>query len=304
MSDWGRAMLAMLASIDNYNGHPSAIRFVVDGRNVGWVSEEAEGVLRGSGLFVWSPTHITFSSALCGEESGQAAARTAAMDKALRAACAQHSWPALLGWREEQFAVSERFGGEVLFSMERSATGLVGSRRFGVHVNGYLFKDGVMHMWIARRSMKKQTYPGKLDNIVGGGVSSGMSAWQTVLKECEEEASMPEEITKSLKSVGAVSFFMYKPGWGLYPETLFVYDLLLPLTFEPTPCDGEVDAFYCMPIEEVKAAMVTEEFDPESSLVALDFLVRHAVITAESEPLYDRLVARMHRNLDQLTLVS
>eukprot|EP00042_Codosiga_hollandica_P051888 m.647563 g.647563 ORF g.647563 m.647563 type:complete len:140 (+) comp58373_c0_seq19:269-688(+) len=132
----------------------------------------------GSGLFDWSPTHVTFGSELCGEDHGQAAARTAAMDKALRAACAKHSWPALLGWREEQFAVSEHFGGEVLFSMERSATGLIGSRRFGVHVNGYLFKDGVMHMWIARRSMKKQTYPGKLDNVVDGGVSSGMSAWQ------------------------------------------------------------------------------------------------------------------------------
>ena len=39
--------------------------------------------------------------------------------------------------------------------------------RYGVHVNGYFVdENGKMLMWIARRSSTKQTWPGKLDQIV------------------------------------------------------------------------------------------------------------------------------------------
>lgn len=45
--------------------------------------------------------------------------------------------------------------------------GLFGIIQYGVHLNGY-FKDdkGDVYMWVGRRSMKKQTYPGMLDQIV------------------------------------------------------------------------------------------------------------------------------------------
>ena len=44
---------------------------------------------------------------------------------------------------------------------------LFGFRTYGVHVNGYVRNDsGDVYMWIARRSKKKPTYPGKLDNTV------------------------------------------------------------------------------------------------------------------------------------------
>lgn len=39
--------------------------------------------------------------------------------------------------------------------------------QYGVHVNGYFVdENGKMLMWIARRSSTKQTWPGKLDQIV------------------------------------------------------------------------------------------------------------------------------------------
>ena len=40
-------------------------------------------------------------------------------------------------------------------------------QQFGVHLNGYKRdnNDGIL-MWIARRSFKKPTFPGKLDQIV------------------------------------------------------------------------------------------------------------------------------------------
>ena len=45
--------------------------------------------------------------------------------------------------------------------------GLLGTVQYGVHVNGYYTdENGNMFMWLARRSPTKQTWPGKLDQIV------------------------------------------------------------------------------------------------------------------------------------------
>ena len=43
---------------------------------------------------------------------------------------------------------------------------LFGFIQYGVHVNGYTYKDGEMKMWIGRRSKTKQTFPDMLDNMV------------------------------------------------------------------------------------------------------------------------------------------
>jgi hypothetical protein len=43
---------------------------------------------------------------------------------------------------------------------------LFGAISYGVHINGYTYKDNQLMMWIARRSPTKQTYPNMLDNMV------------------------------------------------------------------------------------------------------------------------------------------
>lgn len=46
-------------------------------------------------------------------------------------------------------------------------SGLLGTVRYGVHVNGYITDPrGNISMWVARRSQTKQTWAGKLDQIV------------------------------------------------------------------------------------------------------------------------------------------
>jgi len=37
-------------------------------------------------------------------------------------------------------------------------------------MNGYVEIDGQKHLWIAKRSHTKSTYPGMLDHLVAGGV--------------------------------------------------------------------------------------------------------------------------------------
>lgn len=45
--------------------------------------------------------------------------------------------------------------------------GLFGIKQYGVDINGYVRNsDKSMSIWIQRRAYNKQTWPGKLDNMV------------------------------------------------------------------------------------------------------------------------------------------
>ena len=49
------------------------------------------------------------------------------------------------------------------------------------------------------------------DHIVAGGQPYGMSPFDNVIKECEEEASIPYELSKKAKSVGENNFYIIVP---------------------------------------------------------------------------------------------
>lgn len=72
-----------------------------------------------------------------------------------------------LGWRNELYPVYGP-GGETLFAMERCATPLFGVVTFGVHMTVYVppTQFHPMRIWTPRRSRRKPTYPGMLDNTV------------------------------------------------------------------------------------------------------------------------------------------
>ena len=79
----------------------------------------------------------------------------------------------LSGWREETYDVrGPDRSAEPLFKLERSATPILGIRSYGVNINGFV-RDGdgkVEAIWLQRRAADKQTWPGKLDHLVGGGL--------------------------------------------------------------------------------------------------------------------------------------
>jgi hypothetical protein len=77
----------------------------------------------------------------------------------------------LEGWRDELYPVYGP-GNELLFSVERSASTLLGVVTYGVHMTGFVRDDGAsfgMKIWVPRRAKNKQTYGGMLDNTVAGG---------------------------------------------------------------------------------------------------------------------------------------
>ena len=74
-----------------------------------------------------------------------------------------------LGWRNEIFPVygDASRTDNVAFVIERAGTPLFGISQFGAHLNCYVREaDGSIKIWVARRSLTKQTWPGLLDNCV------------------------------------------------------------------------------------------------------------------------------------------
>ena len=60
-----------------------------------------------------------------------------------------------------------------------------------------------------------------------------------MIKECWEEAGVPQDLARKAQPVGFVSYVSMSDQ-GLKPDVLFCYDLELPEDFLPKPQDGEV----------------------------------------------------------------
>eukprot|EP00731_Ephydatia_muelleri_P018617 Em0011g657a len=160
-------------------------------------------------------------------------------------------------------------------------------------------KTGSLVMWIGKRSILKPKYPGLLDNIAAGGIRMGLGALDTLLHECREEASIPEEMAVKSKPVGALTY-CHESVDGIEPETIFIYDLELPRDFVPRPHDGEVEEFQLWTVEKVKQEVASGKFKPNCILVISNFLIRHGLITADKDPMYERLTGVGHVDLFRL----
>jgi 8-oxo-dGTP pyrophosphatase MutT (NUDIX family) len=170
------------------------------------------------------------------------------------------------GWR------NERYGIHGLFEIERAAARPFGLTTYAVHVNGISFDE--KSMWIARRSAGKPIDPGMLDNLVGGGLTAGLSLEEVLMKEAWEEAGVPSEFARSAKRGGTVRILREVPQ-GVQSEVISVYDLVLPTGFEPKNQDGEVSGFQCLPFGEVlRLLRETDQFTLDATLVAMDYFSR------------------------------
>jgi 8-oxo-dGTP pyrophosphatase MutT (NUDIX family) len=168
--------------------------------------------------------------------------------------------------------------GPALATIDRGALPAFGIGACGVHVNGLVRRPDGVWLWVARRAADKALDPGKLDHIVAGGVCSGMSAWQTLLKEAAEEAAIPRDLAATAVATGCVAYAMERDE-GLRRDRLMCFDLWLPEDFRPTPADGEVETFALWPLERVLAAVrATDEFKFNVNLVLIDLFLRRGML--------------------------
>ncbi|KAK6454562.1 thiamine pyrophosphokinase [Scheffersomyces xylosifermentans] len=207
------------------------------------------------------------------------------------------------GWRNELYTVFNPSQVPYLH-LERAFSVLTGVITYGAHLTGYVPADktsnGKLKLWIPRRSATKPTYPGMLDNTVAGGLGYPHGIWETVVKECYEEAGLPEDFVKThARSTGVLSYMYVTDDGRVQPEVEYIYDLVFDdeTTVVPLPVDGEAEDFKLMEIDEVLQRVRQGEFKGNCALVILDFLIRHGHITPETEPNYHEIVRRSHRRL-------
>lgn len=202
-------------------------------------------------------------------------------------------------WWNERYAVNRHFAEPPLLRIERAAVQPFGVCGYGVHINGYVRRDDGLHLWIGRRSRHKPTGPGKLDQMVAGGQPAGLGLLDNVIKECAEEAAVPETLARTARPVGAVSYCRETEA-GLRPDVLYCFDLELPTDFVPVNTDDEVEAFYLWPVEQVlEIVRDTTEFKFNCALVMIDFLIRHGCIDP-ADPDYLALLAGLRQRETQL----
>jgi 8-oxo-dGTP pyrophosphatase MutT (NUDIX family) len=236
-------------------------------RRFGWVRPDFVTILqRWPRIFECIGQRIAFSSWV---ESAHA--RSEAMGEVLAILRSDGFFP---GWRDERFPVYGEASGEPLFAMERGAIKHFGVRSRASHINGLVESPAGVSMWIARRSASKTTDPGKLDNIVGGGIGEGYDAWDTLLKEAWEEAGIPLQLAQRARPRDTLRFD-YLCAEGLDSNEVECFDLILPADFQPSNQDGEVDEFRLVPMEEVYDLLIKPNlFTVDAALVIWDCLRR------------------------------
>ena len=257
---------------ENNVWNPAGFRwFVVDGCRVGRIRHGLVPRLAAIG-----DTFIVESDAVhLNPRFATFAARSAAMEAVLKALEAEGI---VSGRRDEYYPVTRRYAEPPFLQIERAGVPHFGVRAFGVHLNGFVRRPDGIWMWIGRRAKSKHTYPGMLDNTVAGGQPIGLSLFDNLLKECREEANIPQEIASRAVAVGCITYTL-EAADGLKPDVQFCYDLELPEDFTPTNPDGELEAFYLWPIARVaRIVEETQEFKFNCNLVIIDFLLRHGLI--------------------------
>ena len=225
---------------------------------------------------------------------GDRAAKSQAVDAVVDALLDEKAIPKA---RNETFAVAPHWGAPAVFDLDRGAVPFFGTRAYGVHLNGYRRDRDEVLLWIGRRAPNKRVSPDKLDNIVAGGIGNGHGVWQTLVKEADEEATIPPGMIAQAVPAGAVSYRMETP-LGIRDDVLFVYDLDVPAGFRPENRDGEFVGFSLMPAAQVLDCIrATNDFKFNVNLVILDFAVRHGLLRPDDSE-YLEVATGLHRPLD------
>lgn len=265
MSLLDRARVCRLWNPDDYRP------FVVDGRQMGWVTHDlARRLADFPDLLAVGERAVTLRPGVEGYER-----RSGAMDGLVQRLIESGHVPRRRG---ELYPVLRDWQEAPLFALDRGAVPILGVRSFGVHLNGYVEDAEGLKLWVGKRSPTKPTAPGKLDHLVAGGQPLGLSPWQNLLKECHEEAGLTPDLAGRARSAGLISYRCRFTD-GQRDDVLFVYDLAVPPDWTPDPQDDEVQEFYLWPVERVLERLRGgDDFKFNVALVSIDFLIRRGLV--------------------------
>jgi len=266
-----------------------AVPLVAGGKRIGWLRRDNAAALAPfSEVFAVEREQVRLVP------SGDVDQVSAAVDEVVDRLVVESHVPK---WRNETFDVMPRWGDPPIFRLDRGAVPFFGVRAYGVHLNGYRRDKDGLQLWVGRRAPNKRVAPNKLDNLVAGGIGNGHGIAATLVKECDEEAAIPEALARRAVPVGAVSYRM-ETRLGIRDDVLFTYDLEVPADFVPQNGDGELVDFALLPVAAVlERVRTTDDFKFNVNLVILDFALRHGLIGVD-DPEYLAVASGLHRPLD------
>jgi len=260
----------------------------VAGEPVGWTADGWRPAL----LTSPSPWYPTGSGIVLQPDLVDAAGRTAALADWAQALRVRFPIP---GWRNEAVQVLDRHG-VVLLAIERALLRPLGLPLRSVQVNVHGEDGRGPVIWVARRARHKPVAPGRLDSLVAGGIAGDDGPFETMLRECAEEAGIPEAIARGARAAGTIETHYLDSGAEATPavtaasdaqaaghipvlhrERLQVYDLRLPERFTPRPVDGEHEAVFAMTPAELAASIARDasiDWTREGAAASLAFLQR------------------------------
>ncbi|HEX3349271.1 MAG TPA: DUF4743 domain-containing protein [Acetobacteraceae bacterium] len=233
--------------------------FLIGCQLVGWVKPQMADALAAYDAIVRGPDRVTLKETMAGD---------------LPAIAEGLADRALFRFRHEEFDVRADPEGDVLARVDRGALPQLGIMSVGVHLNGLVRRADGIHVWVGHRAMDKPLDPGKLDQIVAGGVPAGMTPEETLTKEAEEEAGMSAALVANARHVARVTY-AHERAEGLRRDLLHCYDIDLPDNFMPHSNDGEVDRFELWPIGRVyETVRDTDQVKFNVNLVLIDLFQR------------------------------
>ncbi|MBF0255065.1 MAG: DUF4743 domain-containing protein [Gammaproteobacteria bacterium] len=269
-----------------------------------WVADQALGRLRpelAQRLLDWPQVFVTAGAGIgLHPRLIDYASRSQAVAEVLQSLAESGEQAPLLG---EPYPVTAQHRHQALLEIDRSAASLFGLQTFGQHLNGYVRDGKELLMWIGRRAADRHLFPGKLDQMVAGGLPAGLSTEDNLRKECHEEAGIKPELAAQARPVGLVSYNLdTKKGYKY--DILYCYDLALPKDFHPVCTDGEVAEFILLPLTEVADILLeTDDFKPNCALVIIDFFLRQGLIGPD-HPEYLRLNLGLRPAMSPLAMAS
>lgn len=258
-------------------------RFLIDDVPVGWIREDdVERLRRWPAVFTFASDAVLLDASLDTPES-----RTDALADVIQTLADDGR---ITGWRNETFAIRNRFDDPPMAFIERAASRFFGTMTYAVHANGLIAQGDAGDaagkepmLWIARRSFGKAVDPGMLDTLVGGGIGWGWSIADTLVKECWEESGVPAELASQAQR-GRTLHILAEIEQGTQAEQLFIYDLTLPADFQPSAEDGEVAEHLRMTVDQTLLAVASGEMTVDASLATLDCAVRRSWVSVASLP--------------------
>ncbi|OQR79763.1 nudix hydrolase 20 [Tropilaelaps mercedesae] len=233
---------------------------------------------------------------------------TRGMAKVLNDLREKEVFPCLRGWRNELYDVAPSYGCPAVFRIERAATFIFGTKRYGIDVNGCIQDEHgrLKAVWLQRRSRSKELFPDLLDLYVSGGLATGQTPDECMEKECEEEASLSRKMCKQFVRPTGSAMYLYEDELGIHPEISFCYDANLPADLMPKPSDGEVEEFIQMPVDtenELRSFLEViadpKKFKPTSVPIVVDLLIRRGLINGSFGADFFRMLEVIHQPLSR-----